>query len=157
MSLCQSPATATLALTAPLNPAPLILRLSSWAGPPQDRQLFDTISLLIQGSLEGELKLMDELAGPGGQPSAFPPVRSPCGSDPQVTVSPCCAGLCHVVPCFWGGGGGVFPARWVVGEGTASGPQVELRAWQEAAGGSYQLRSALGTHTWKVGTLRLHF
>ncbi|XP_070339123.1 voltage-dependent T-type calcium channel subunit alpha-1G isoform X9 [Equus asinus] len=62
--------------------------LPSWAGPPQDRQLFDTISLLIQGSLEGELKLMDELAGPGGQPSAFPPARSPGGSDPQMERHP---------------------------------------------------------------------
>ncbi|XP_054564859.1 voltage-dependent T-type calcium channel subunit alpha-1G isoform X8 [Eptesicus fuscus] len=50
---------------------------------PTDRQMFDTISLLIQGSLEGELKLMDELAGPEGQPSAFPPASSPGGSDPQ--------------------------------------------------------------------------
>ncbi|XP_062965850.1 voltage-dependent T-type calcium channel subunit alpha-1G isoform X6 [Cynocephalus volans] len=51
---------------------------------PTDRQLFDTISLLIQGSLEGELKLMDELAGPGGQPSAFLSALSPGGSDPQM-------------------------------------------------------------------------
>ncbi|XP_058903136.1 voltage-dependent T-type calcium channel subunit alpha-1G isoform X1 [Kogia breviceps] len=51
---------------------------------PMDRQLFDTISLLIQGSLEGELKLMDELAGPGGPPSAFPPARSLGDSDPQM-------------------------------------------------------------------------
>ncbi|XP_045442063.1 voltage-dependent T-type calcium channel subunit alpha-1G isoform X3 [Pipistrellus kuhlii] len=50
---------------------------------PTDRQMFDTISLLIQSSLEGELKLMDELAGPEGQPSAFPPASSPGGSDPQ--------------------------------------------------------------------------
>lgn len=75
---------------------------------PQDGQLFDTISLLIQGSLEWELKLMDELAGPGGQPSAFPSAPSLGGSDPQVTVPLCCArspdraGLCHAVPCFWG-------------------------------------------------------
>lgn len=88
----------------PLNPTPLTLRLPSWAGPPQDRQLFDTISLLIQGSLEGELKLMDELAGPGGQPSAFPPARSPGGSDPQVTVSPV---LCRAVPCC-----AVLRGRW---------------------------------------------
>ncbi|KAM9597554.1 voltage-dependent T-type calcium channel subunit alpha-1G isoform 1-T1 [Trichechus inunguis] len=54
---------------------------------PTDRQLFDTISLLIQGSLEGELKLMDELAGPGGQPSAFPPAPSPGGSDPQIPLA----------------------------------------------------------------------
>ncbi|OWK15330.1 CACNA1G, partial [Cervus elaphus hippelaphus] len=54
---------------------------------PMDRQLFDTISLLIQGSLDGELKLMDELAGPGGQPSAFPPARSPGGSDPQIPLA----------------------------------------------------------------------
>eukprot|EP00071_Canis_lupus_P008015 XP_005624708.1 voltage-dependent T-type calcium channel subunit alpha-1G isoform X6 [Canis lupus familiaris] len=54
---------------------------------PTDRQLFDTISLLIQGSLEGELKLMDELAGPGGQPSAFPPARSLGGSDPQIPLA----------------------------------------------------------------------
>ncbi|XP_006740789.1 voltage-dependent T-type calcium channel subunit alpha-1G [Leptonychotes weddellii] len=54
---------------------------------PTDRQLFDTISLLIQGSLEGELKLMDELAGPGGQPSALPPARSPGGSDPQIPLA----------------------------------------------------------------------
>ncbi|XP_017524992.3 voltage-dependent T-type calcium channel subunit alpha-1G isoform X7 [Manis javanica] len=52
-----------------------------------DRQLFDTISLLIQGSLDGELKLMDELAGPGGQPSAFPPTCSPGGSDPQIPLA----------------------------------------------------------------------
>ncbi|XP_073902125.1 voltage-dependent T-type calcium channel subunit alpha-1G isoform X15 [Castor canadensis] len=51
---------------------------------PTDRQLFDTISLLIQGSLDGELKLMDELAGPGGQPSAFPSAPSPGGSDLQM-------------------------------------------------------------------------
>nr|XP_010592629.1 voltage-dependent T-type calcium channel subunit alpha-1G isoform X10 [Loxodonta africana] len=55
---------------------------------PTDRQLFDTISLLIQGSLEGELKLMDELASPGGQPSAFPPAPSPGGSDPQMQPHP---------------------------------------------------------------------
>ncbi|XP_047399644.1 voltage-dependent T-type calcium channel subunit alpha-1G isoform X4 [Sciurus carolinensis] len=54
---------------------------------PTDRQLFDTISLLIQGSLEGELKLMDELAGPGGQPSAFPSAPSPGGSDPQIPLA----------------------------------------------------------------------
>uniref|UniRef100_G3TZP7 Voltage-dependent T-type calcium channel subunit alpha n=1 Tax=Loxodonta africana TaxID=9785 RepID=G3TZP7_LOXAF len=54
---------------------------------PTDRQLFDTISLLIQGSLEGELKLMDELASPGGQPSAFPPAPSPGGSDPQIPLA----------------------------------------------------------------------
>ncbi|XP_054441371.1 voltage-dependent T-type calcium channel subunit alpha-1G isoform X1 [Pteronotus mesoamericanus] len=54
---------------------------------PTDRQLFDTISLLIQGSLEGELKLMDELAGPWGQPSAFPPASSPGGSDPQIPLA----------------------------------------------------------------------
>lgn len=55
---------------------------------------------------------MDELAGPGGQPSAFPPTCSPGGSDPQVNVPPCCApptpchraGLCHAVLCFWGWG-----------------------------------------------------
>ncbi|XP_004684401.1 PREDICTED: voltage-dependent T-type calcium channel subunit alpha-1G isoform X2 [Condylura cristata] len=55
--------------------------------PPTDRQLFDTISLLIQGSLEGELKLMDELAGPGGQPSAFPSACSLGGSDPQIPLA----------------------------------------------------------------------
>ncbi|XP_006832502.1 PREDICTED: voltage-dependent T-type calcium channel subunit alpha-1G isoform X8 [Chrysochloris asiatica] len=55
---------------------------------PTDRQLFDTISLLIQGSLDGELKLMDELAGLGGQPSAFPPAPSPGGSDPQMEPRP---------------------------------------------------------------------
>ncbi|XP_011246993.1 voltage-dependent T-type calcium channel subunit alpha-1G isoform X9 [Mus musculus] len=54
---------------------------------PTDRQLFDTISLLIQGSLEGELKLMDELAGPGGQPSAFPSAPSPGDSDPQIPLA----------------------------------------------------------------------
>ncbi|XP_053767589.1 voltage-dependent T-type calcium channel subunit alpha-1G isoform X6 [Desmodus rotundus] len=54
---------------------------------PTDRQLFDTISLLIQGSLEGELKLMDELAGPWGQPSAFPPASSAGGSDPQIPLA----------------------------------------------------------------------
>lgn len=77
--------------------------------------MFDTISLLIQSSLEGELKLMDELAGPEGQPSAFPPASSPGGSDPQVTVPalcllPCpasCAVLCLLlgrwgVPCALG-------------------------------------------------------
>ncbi|KAM6176036.1 voltage-dependent T-type calcium channel subunit alpha-1G isoform 7-T7 [Erethizon dorsatum] len=53
---------------------------------PTDGQLFDTISLLIQGSLDGELKLMDELAGPGGQPSAFP--SAPGGSDPQMEPQP---------------------------------------------------------------------
>lgn len=59
--------------------------------------MFDTISLLIQGSLDGELKLMDELAGPGGQPSAFPSAPSPGGSDPQVTV-PCHVPLPLTVP-----------------------------------------------------------
>ncbi|TKC50604.1 hypothetical protein EI555_011537, partial [Monodon monoceros] len=54
---------------------------------PMDRQLFDTVSLLIQGSLEGELKLMDELAGPGGPPSAFPPTRSLGGSNPQIPLA----------------------------------------------------------------------
>ncbi|KAK7823215.1 hypothetical protein U0070_027422, partial [Myodes glareolus] len=54
---------------------------------PTDRQMFDTISLLIQGSLDGELKLMDELAGPGGQPSAFPSAPSPGGSDPQIPLA----------------------------------------------------------------------
>ncbi|XP_011901525.1 PREDICTED: voltage-dependent T-type calcium channel subunit alpha-1G isoform X21 [Cercocebus atys] len=54
---------------------------------PSDRQLFDTISLLIQGSLEWELKLMDELAGPGGQPSAFPSAPSLGGSDPQIPLA----------------------------------------------------------------------
>lgn len=61
--------------------------------------MFDTISLLIQGSLEGELKLMDELAGPGGQPSAFPSAPSPGGSDPQVTV-PCHVPLPLTVPSY---------------------------------------------------------
>ncbi|XP_023573667.1 voltage-dependent T-type calcium channel subunit alpha-1G isoform X3 [Octodon degus] len=55
---------------------------------PTDGQLFDTISLLIQGSLDGELKLMDELAGPGGQPSAFPSAPGPGGSDPQMEPHP---------------------------------------------------------------------
>uniref|UniRef100_A0A5F9DIM9 Voltage-dependent T-type calcium channel subunit alpha-1G n=1 Tax=Oryctolagus cuniculus TaxID=9986 RepID=A0A5F9DIM9_RABIT len=54
---------------------------------PTDRQLFDTISLLIQGSLDGELKLMEELAGPGGQPSAFPSAPSPGGSEPQIALA----------------------------------------------------------------------
>ncbi|XP_045155916.1 voltage-dependent T-type calcium channel subunit alpha-1G isoform X3 [Echinops telfairi] len=54
---------------------------------PTDRQLFDTISLLVQGSLDGELKLMDELAGLGGQPSAFPPAPSRGGSDPQIPLA----------------------------------------------------------------------
>ncbi|XP_017395641.1 voltage-dependent T-type calcium channel subunit alpha-1G isoform X3 [Cebus imitator] len=54
---------------------------------PTDRQLFDTISLLIQGSLEWELKLMDELAGPGGQPSTFPSAPSLGGSNPQIPLA----------------------------------------------------------------------
>nr|XP_013004980.1 voltage-dependent T-type calcium channel subunit alpha-1G isoform X4 [Cavia porcellus] len=55
---------------------------------PTDGQLFDTISLLIQGSLDGELKLMDELAGPGGsQPAAFPSAPGPGGSDPQIPLA----------------------------------------------------------------------
>lgn len=74
----------------PSDPCSLTLRRPLRAGPSQDRQLFDTISLLIQGSLEGELKLMDELAGPWGQPSAFPPASSAGGSDPQVTVPVLC-------------------------------------------------------------------
>lgn len=123
---CQSPAT-TLPITALLTPIPLTLRLPLWAGPSQDRQLFDTISLLIQGSLEGELKLMDELAGPGGQPSAFCPASSPGGSDPQVTVPMLCPlpWSCRAVPCcacFWGGG--VFPAHWEPGERAA--PWLQL-------------------------------
>lgn len=129
----------TLPITAPLTLTPLTLWLPLWAGPPQDRQLFDTISLLIQGSLDGELKLMDELAGPGGQPSAFPPARSPGGSDPQVTASLCrapspdCAGLCHAVPCFWGGGGVSCPLGvW----GKNSFASAEPWAWQEVARGS---------------------
>lgn len=127
-------------VTAPLTPAPLTLWLPLWARPPQDRQLFDTISLMIQGSLDGELKLMDELAGPGGRPSAFPPARSPGGSDPQVTVSPCCApspdcaGLCHAVPCFWGSGGVSCPLG-IWGKNSL-GASVALWAWQEAARGS---------------------
>lgn len=83
--------------------------------------MFDTISLLIQSSLEGELKLMDELAGPEGQPSAFPPASSPGGSDPQVTVPALCpfpgpascAVLCLLL------GGGACPARWGPGERAA--------------------------------------
>ncbi|XP_015426256.1 PREDICTED: voltage-dependent T-type calcium channel subunit alpha-1G [Myotis davidii] len=71
----------------PSDPRSLTLRLPLWAGPSQDRQMFDTISLLIQSSLEGELKLMDELAGPEGQPSAFPPASSPGGSDPQIPLA----------------------------------------------------------------------
>eukprot|EP00073_Rattus_norvegicus_P050311 XP_017452680.1 PREDICTED: voltage-dependent T-type calcium channel subunit alpha-1G isoform X21 [Rattus norvegicus] len=66
---------------SPGSPAPLM----GWSS--QDRQLFDTISLLIQGSLEGELKLMDELAGPGGQPSAFPSAPSLGDSDPQIPLA----------------------------------------------------------------------
>nr|XP_012645221.1 voltage-dependent T-type calcium channel subunit alpha-1G isoform X2 [Microcebus murinus] len=54
---------------------------------PLDRQLFDTMSLLFQGSLEGELKLMDELAGPGGRPSASPSAPSLGGSDPQIPLA----------------------------------------------------------------------
>lgn len=112
------------------------------------------MSLLIQGSLEGELKLMDELAGPGGQPSALPPAHSLGGSDPQVTVSLCCAGLCHAVLCFWGGGGVSCPLGvWRKSSLRAS---VQFWAWWEAARGLYKPRSTSGTHIWKVGMLRSH-
>ena len=120
--------------------------------PPQDRQLFDTISLLIQGSLEGELKLMEELAGPGGQPSALPPARSLGGSDPQVTVPLCRAGLCHAVLCFWGGGGVSCPLG--IWRKSSLGASVELWARREAARGLYKLRSTSGIHIWNVGMLR---
>ncbi|XP_054988486.1 voltage-dependent T-type calcium channel subunit alpha-1G isoform X3 [Sorex araneus] len=67
------------------GPSPAATRFS--LEHPTDRQLFDTISLLIQGSLDGELKLMDELAGPGGQPPAFPLACGPGGSDPQIPLA----------------------------------------------------------------------
>ncbi|XP_053424672.1 voltage-dependent T-type calcium channel subunit alpha-1G isoform X6 [Nycticebus coucang] len=78
---------------SPDSPDPGALRTQAHAASrlslehPLDRQLFDTMSLLIQGSLEGELKLMDELAGPGGQPSAFPSAPSWGGSDPQIPLA----------------------------------------------------------------------
>lgn len=146
----------TLPITAPVTLTPLTLWLPLWAGPPQDRQLFDTISLLIQGSLDGELKLMDELAGPGGQPSAFPTARSPGGSDPQVTVSLCCApspdcaGLCHAAPCFWGGGALSCPLG-VWGKDSFTSAELGLAGGGQ---GFFRLRSTSGTHSWKVGMPR---
>lgn len=113
----------------------------------QDRQLFDTISLLIQGSLEGELKLMDELAGPGGQPSAFPSVPSPGGSDPQVTV-PCAVPPPLTVPscamlCYASGVAGVLPAHGIAGQKQPRA-SVECQAWQAAVRGASRLRASSG-------------
>ncbi|XP_043856508.1 voltage-dependent T-type calcium channel subunit alpha-1G isoform X6 [Dromiciops gliroides] len=56
-------------------------------GHPTDRQLFDTISLLIQGSLEGELKLMDELSSSLGRPYTFPPAPGQGDSEPQIPLA----------------------------------------------------------------------
>uniref|UniRef100_A0A4X2M1F3 Ion transport domain-containing protein n=1 Tax=Vombatus ursinus TaxID=29139 RepID=A0A4X2M1F3_VOMUR len=54
---------------------------------PTDKQLFDTISLLIQGSLEGELKLMDELSSSLGRPYTFPPAPGQGDSEPQIPLA----------------------------------------------------------------------
>ncbi|KAM3909986.1 voltage-dependent T-type calcium channel subunit alpha-1G-like [Leptodactylus fuscus] len=53
---------------------------------PMERHMFDTISLLIQGSLEGEMKLMDNLSGSVCHHYALPPYdKSP--SDQQIPLA----------------------------------------------------------------------
>uniref|UniRef100_A0A7N4V094 Voltage-dependent T-type calcium channel subunit alpha-1G n=1 Tax=Sarcophilus harrisii TaxID=9305 RepID=A0A7N4V094_SARHA len=65
---------------------------------PTDRQLFDTISLLIQGSLEGELKLMDELSSSLGRPYTFPPAPGQGDSEPQTVTLPYPEGILATGP-----------------------------------------------------------
>ncbi|XP_054026489.1 voltage-dependent T-type calcium channel subunit alpha-1G isoform X13 [Dryobates pubescens] len=53
---------------------------------PMERHLFDTISLLIQGSLEGELKLMDNLSGSVCHHYALPAPEY-CSSENQIPLA----------------------------------------------------------------------
>ncbi|XP_066560959.1 voltage-dependent T-type calcium channel subunit alpha-1G isoform X3 [Amia ocellicauda] len=55
--------------------------------PPMRRHLFDTVSLLIQGSLEGELSLMDNLSGSVYHHYALPPLPSKCSTEKQPELS----------------------------------------------------------------------
>ncbi|XP_071968470.1 voltage-dependent T-type calcium channel subunit alpha-1G isoform X7 [Engystomops pustulosus] len=54
---------------------------------PMERHMFDTISLLIQGSLEGEMKLMDNLSGSVCHHYALPPYDK-SSTDKQNEYSP---------------------------------------------------------------------
>ncbi|XP_069056149.1 voltage-dependent T-type calcium channel subunit alpha-1G isoform X1 [Pleurodeles waltl] len=53
---------------------------------PMERHLFDTISLLIQGSLEGEMKLMDNLSGSVCHHYALP-LSEKCSLEKQVPLA----------------------------------------------------------------------
>nr|XP_033816543.1 voltage-dependent T-type calcium channel subunit alpha-1G isoform X3 [Geotrypetes seraphini] len=53
---------------------------------PTERHLFDTISLLIQGSLEGEMKLMDNLSGSVCHYYALPPPET-CSLEKQIPLA----------------------------------------------------------------------
>uniref|UniRef100_W5MXK7 Voltage-dependent T-type calcium channel subunit alpha n=1 Tax=Lepisosteus oculatus TaxID=7918 RepID=W5MXK7_LEPOC len=55
--------------------------------PPMRWALFDTVSLLIQGSLEGELSLMDNLSGSIYHHYALPPLPSKCTGEKQIPLA----------------------------------------------------------------------
>uniref|UniRef100_A0A8B9KNH3 Calcium channel, voltage-dependent, T type, alpha 1G subunit n=1 Tax=Astyanax mexicanus TaxID=7994 RepID=A0A8B9KNH3_ASTMX len=58
-------------------------------GPPLERRpMFDSVSLVIQGSLEGELSLMDNLSDSICHYYALPPLPSKHSTDKQVNSSP---------------------------------------------------------------------
>ncbi|KAM4663220.1 voltage-dependent T-type calcium channel subunit alpha-1G [Discoglossus pictus] len=53
---------------------------------PMERHMFDTISLLIQGSMEGEMRLMDNLSGSVCHHYAMPPSEK-CSSERQIPLA----------------------------------------------------------------------
>uniref|UniRef100_A0A6I8P166 Voltage-dependent T-type calcium channel subunit alpha n=1 Tax=Ornithorhynchus anatinus TaxID=9258 RepID=A0A6I8P166_ORNAN len=86
-------------LSLPHSNPDLALSLSSWAASTaaarrlsQERHLFDTISLLIQGSLEGELKQMDSLSD-SVCPHYALAASHRCSSEEQVNFPPFWLGL----------------------------------------------------------------
>uniref|UniRef100_A0A8C2UEZ4 Voltage-dependent T-type calcium channel subunit alpha n=1 Tax=Coturnix japonica TaxID=93934 RepID=A0A8C2UEZ4_COTJA len=74
-------------------PHPLQIKVDSQLS--LERHLFDTISLLIQESLEGELKLMDNLSGSVCHHYALPAPEY-CNSENQVNIPLSCKDLLSV-------------------------------------------------------------
>lgn len=70
--------------------SPFILSISFLSAPSklvQRRALFDSVSLVIQGSMEGELSLMDNLSGSICHFYALPPRPSQHSTDKKVNTS----------------------------------------------------------------------
>ncbi|XP_028823971.1 voltage-dependent T-type calcium channel subunit alpha-1G isoform X3 [Denticeps clupeoides] len=55
--------------------------------PPERRPMFDSVSLVIQGSLEGELSLMDNLSGSICHYYALPPLPSKHSAEKQIPLA----------------------------------------------------------------------